>query len=419
MSDDPPETADPSANSAEDHTGADADLRTDIRRLGHQLGNSLVRQHGETLLETVEKVRRLARDLRKEGGREGSTAELTRLLADADADQAIQLVRAFTMYFHLANVAEQVHRIEDLNIGGTRADSHFDETVRRLVDSGIPPADIAALVNRVDFQPVFTAHPTEASRRSILNKLARISDLVEERTELWRTSADQRRIDRRIDELIEAMWQTDEIRHDRPDPFDEARFVLYYVNQAVRDAVPQLLDDMAAVLEDIGERLDPDRSPIRFGTWVGGDRDGNPNVSPGTTLAVLDLQRRRAIELLIEEVGDLWALERSGAFRGLYHVLGGTLSALDGVGPDDLHVSGLLHRAQHEAVCEVILALGTTVDGQTPAHYLAHPPVGARNNLRATGAAQTKSLATRARRSAATSASSCRTRRRAAPRRRS
>ena len=97
MSDDPPETADPSANSAEDHTGADADLRTDIRRLGHQLGNSLVRQHGETLLETVEKVRRLARDLRKEGGREGSTAELTRLLADADADQAIQLVRAFTM----------------------------------------------------------------------------------------------------------------------------------------------------------------------------------------------------------------------------------------------------------------------------------------------------------------------------------
>ena len=305
MPDEPPETADPSANSAEDHTGADAALRTDIRRLGHQLGNSLVRQHGETLLETVEKVRRLARDLRKEGGREGSTAELTRLLADADADQAIQLVRAFTMYFHLANVAEQVHRIEDLNIGGTRADSHFDETVRRLVDSGIPPADIAALVNRVDFQPVFTAHPTEASRRSILNKLARISDLVEERTEPWRTSADQRRIDRRIDELIEAMWQTDEIRHDRPDPFDEARFVLYYINQAVRDAVPQLLDDMAAVLEDIGERLDPDRSPIRFGTWVGGDRDGNPNVSPGTTLAVLDLQRRRAIELLIEEVGNL------------------------------------------------------------------------------------------------------------------
>ena len=73
--------------------------------------------------------------------------------------------------FHLANVAEQVHRIEDLNIGGTRADSHFDETVRRLVDSGIPPADIAALVNRVDFQPVFTAHPTEVTRRTLIRKL--------------------------------------------------------------------------------------------------------------------------------------------------------------------------------------------------------------------------------------------------------
>jgi phosphoenolpyruvate carboxylase len=154
---DTPKTADPTAG---DHSTADAALRADIRRLGNQLGNSLVRQHGETLLETVETVRRLARGLRKSGGPDGTTGELTRLLADADAEQAIRLVRAFTMYFHLANVAEQVHRIEDLNIGGARADSHFDETVHRLVDAGIPPADIAALVNRADLQPVFTAHPT-------------------------------------------------------------------------------------------------------------------------------------------------------------------------------------------------------------------------------------------------------------------
>jgi recombination protein RecR len=84
-----------------------------------------------------------------------------------------------------------------------------------------------------------------------------------------------------------------------------------------------------------------------------------------------DETRDRTVICVVEEVGDLWALERSGAFRGLYHVLGGTLSALDGVGPDDLHVSGLLRRAQSEAVREVILALGTTVDGQTTAHYLA------------------------------------------------
>ncbi|MDP6976641.1 MAG: phosphoenolpyruvate carboxylase [Acidimicrobiales bacterium] len=284
---------------------ADAGLRADIRRLGRQLGDSLVRQHGPDLLATVEDVRRLARELRQGAGEQRATGELTDLLGTAGADQAIRLVRAFTMYFHLANVAEQVHRIEDLNIGGTRADSHFDETVRRLVDSGISPGDVAALVNRADLQPVFTAHPTEASRRSILNKLARISDLIEERTEPWRTPADQGRIDRRIDELIEAMWQTDEIRHDRPDPFDEARFVLYYVVQTIRDAVPELLDDMAAVLEDLGERLDPESSPIRFGSWVGGDRDGNPNVSPGTTLAVLDLQRRRALELLMDEMAGL------------------------------------------------------------------------------------------------------------------
>ncbi|SVB40586.1 uncharacterized protein METZ01_LOCUS193440, partial [marine metagenome] len=101
---DAPETEGSSARFTGDHEEADAALRGDIRRLGRQLGDSLVRQHGDALLETVEKVRQLARDLRKDGGREGSTAELTRLLADADAEQAIQLVRAFTMYFHLANV---------------------------------------------------------------------------------------------------------------------------------------------------------------------------------------------------------------------------------------------------------------------------------------------------------------------------
>ncbi|MEC9078648.1 MAG: phosphoenolpyruvate carboxylase, partial [Pseudomonadota bacterium] len=161
------------------------------------------------------------------------------------------------------------------------------------------------LVNRSDFRPVFTAHPTEASRRSILNKLATIADLHKARGDARCTQIERERIDRRIDEMIEAIWQTDEIRHERPDPFDEAKFVLYYLSQTVSEALPDLFDTIAATLGDIGEKMRPDHVPIRFGSWVGGDRDGNPNVSPDTTVAVLDLQRDRAIALLISEIKQL------------------------------------------------------------------------------------------------------------------
>ncbi len=80
--------------------------------------------------------------------------------------------------------------------------------------------------------------------------------------------------------------------------------------------------------------------------------------------------RDGALLCVVEEVGALWAVERANAFRGRYHVLGGLLSALDGIGPDALKISALVERASAEEVCEVILALPATVDGQTTAHYL-------------------------------------------------
>ncbi len=80
--------------------------------------------------------------------------------------------------------------------------------------------------------------------------------------------------------------------------------------------------------------------------------------------------RERKLVCVIEGVGDLWALERSGVYRGLYHVLGGTLSALDGIGPEDLNLAPLLVRIAAGGVAEVILALGATVDGAATAHWL-------------------------------------------------
>lgn len=281
----------------------DAELRADIRRLGRQLGDTLVRQHGEDLLESVEAVRTLSRRLRL--AESEVSRELTELLAAADPERASLLVGAFTVYFHLANVTEQVHRVEDMNAEGDTSERRFAETLRALVGGGVPADEAAALVNRTALKPVFTAHPTEATRRSVLEKLAEIAQATAARNSERATPSDRARIDRRINELLEAVWQTDEIRPRRPDPIDEARFVRYYLDQTIREAMPALLDSIAAGVRAIGEEPAPAHSPIRFGSWVGGDRDGNPNVTPEMTEAVLLQQRRESLEILQDQVREL------------------------------------------------------------------------------------------------------------------
>ena len=280
----------------------DSALRSDIRRLGAQLGEALVRQHGPELLERVEQVRGLARGLRRSD--EDSTA-LAELLAGVDVADAGLLARAFTVYFHLANTAEQVHRIDDLTEKRAAGSNRFGEMVGRLSDMGFADGEIVSTVNSTELRPVFTAHPTEASRRSILDKLAEISSLVEQRAHAGADDTARQRADRRMDELIDAIWQTDELRRQRPDPVDEARSILYFLTEIAVQGVPELLDDIDAVLASLGGGLDPDRSPIRFGSWVGGDRDGNPNVTPATTVAVLEFQRQRALRILVEEIEGL------------------------------------------------------------------------------------------------------------------
>lgn len=307
----------------------DAALRRDIRRLGGQLGDTLVRQVGPELLEQVEHVRTLARALRE--GDDSVGKELTDSLGDTDVVRAIELVRAFTTYFHLANTAEQVHRIDDLAENRTTRSKRFSETVSRLVELGFTADEVAAATNRVQLYPVFTAHPTEASRRSILDKLAEIATLIERRLgEPEQTVIS--RIDRRIDELLDMIWQTDELRREKPDPVDEARSILYFLGEMLEEGVPELLDDIDATLRSLGNGLGlaPGAQPVRFGSWVGGDRDGNPNVTPDTTCEVLDFQRARALRLLISEIEALSAeLSVSTAVRTITPELEAQLAADD------------------------------------------------------------------------------------------
>ncbi|WP_229814417.1 phosphoenolpyruvate carboxylase, partial [Streptomyces thermoviolaceus] len=258
--------------------------------LGDLLGETLVRQEGPELLDLVEKVRRLTRE-------DGEAA--AELLRGTELETAAKLVRAFSTYFHLANVTEQVHRGRELRARRAAEGGQLARTVDRLKDAD--PEHLRQTVRNLNVRPVFTAHPTEAARRSVLNKLRRIAALLETPV----VASDRRRLDRRLAENIDLVWQTDELRVVRPEPTDEARNAVYYLDELHAEAVGDVLEDLTAELERIGITLPDDTRPLTFGTWIGGDRDGNPNVTPEVTWDVLILQHEHGINDALDMIDEL------------------------------------------------------------------------------------------------------------------
>jgi phosphoenolpyruvate carboxylase len=272
----------------------DALLRSDVRRLADLLGQSLVRQEGQDLFDLVEAVRKAGRD-------NGDDVILSKI----SDDQAVDLVRAFSTFFHLANVAEQVHRSRILAEARRDGKSWLSKAVDKIIDAQANPssghefthADIEKWVGELQVRPVFTAHPTEAARRSILGKLSEISNLLD-----LPNSVSQ---NERLAEIVDLLWQTDELRLDRPEPLDEAMNALYYLDDLAKQTVPEVLNDFARELKRINIDLPVTARPLTFGTWIGGDRDGNPNITPQVTEDAVVLQVGHAIRTTIAAMDRL------------------------------------------------------------------------------------------------------------------
>ena len=280
----------------------DPALRQDIRELGQILGDVIREQWGDNFFELVEAIRRDSR-LVRESGVEPTTessvpADRTSLLERLDSASSweiVRLVRAFTIYFHIANTAEQHYRVPP---GLTQPEFQVSTVIERAIKSGVSRPQIAEFARAAHIRPVFTAHPTESARRSILSKLQAMNTQLAQpmRNTTWR---------RRMTELIEGIVQTDELRQVKPGPVDEARNVLFYLEQLSDDTTVNAVENFIEGLRQNDVDAEDLTSPIRFGTWVGGDRDGNPNVTAQTTREALSLYNLRALRRLRDKIRTL------------------------------------------------------------------------------------------------------------------
>jgi phosphoenolpyruvate carboxylase len=279
---------------ADNRAGADAPLRRDIRLLGTVLGTVLVEQEGADVFEAEERIRLLSREARGTG-HVGAVRAAVRTLAPEDQPKVL---RAFALYFQLANIAEQHHRLRRrrqyaAEPGAPR--ESLAETFERL--RSVDRRELNERAARLSLELVLTAHPTEATRRTILLAHVRIARLLAA-LDAAETEPERHRLVDALGEQITILWQTDEVRHGRPRVADEIRHGLWFFEHSLIDASERLLAEYRTQLPDAP-------SPLSFGSWIGGDMDGNPATGAETIRAALAAARELALARYRDEVREL------------------------------------------------------------------------------------------------------------------
>src|SRR5256885_9181443 len=281
----------------------EAGLRAEIRLLGQLLGETLREHEGVALYELEESIRLRTKELRQhyDAGEEVAlVAELGRI----PLEDAARLVRAFATYFQLVNLAELERQARSL-AEVTEDPGELDRSIARFKAQGIPAERVTVILEQLEVRPVLTAHPTEAVRRSILDHQDRIGqELARLRAPLSVRERD--RVRQRIATQVEVLWHTDEVRSVRPRVLDEVGNAPFYLERTFFDAIPDIHEELAeALARSYPGVLPPVGPPIRLGSWVGSDQDGNPNADAAMLTQTLRLQRRTLLTLYRDRVRAL------------------------------------------------------------------------------------------------------------------
>ncbi|MBC2680093.1 phosphoenolpyruvate carboxylase [Pseudomonas baltica] len=289
----------------------DLRLREDVHLLGELLGNTIREQYGDAFLEKIERIRRGAKaDRRADPAGDAVSAELRSSLDDLGEQELLPVARAFNQFLNLANICEQYQLIRRRDEGQPEPFENLalGELLGRLKSAGHSPEALAQQLLALDIELVLTAHPTEVARRTLIQKYDAIAAQLALHDHRDLTTAERNAVRERLQRLIAEAWHTEEIRRTRPTPVDEAKWGFAVIENSLWQAVPTHLRKVDAALQAAtGQRLPLGAAPIRFASWMGGDRDGNPNVTAKVTREVLLLARWMAADLFLRDVDQLAA----------------------------------------------------------------------------------------------------------------
>ncbi|MDR6554877.1 phosphoenolpyruvate carboxylase [Paenibacillus qinlingensis] len=276
-------------------------LRRDIRFLGHILGEVLVHQGGNDLLDVVERIREMSKSLRAHYVIE-IYDEFKKTISSLDPEIRHQVIRAFAIYFQLVNIAEQNHRIRrkrdyERSSGESVQPGSIESIVQELKNTHIPYAEVQEILKAISLELVMTAHPTEAMRRAVLDINLRISDDMMKLDNPNLTYRERQQLREKLLGEVLNLWQTDELRDRKPTVIDEVRNGLYYFDETLFDVLPEVYHELERCLN---KYYPEDKwhvpSFLKFGSWIGGDRDGNPSVRANVTWETLGLHRQLALQ---------------------------------------------------------------------------------------------------------------------------
>jgi phosphoenolpyruvate carboxylase len=279
-------------------------LRSNVSMLGHMLGNTIKDAHGEPLFDKVETIRKLSKSAR--AGNDSDRAKLIDELQNLPDDQLLPVARAFSQFLNLTNIAEQYHTISRHCEEQICSPDSIDSLFGKLNANNISQFDSIQAVRDLNIELVLTAHPTEIARRTMIHKLVQINKCLSnlELSEL--SHSERQRVEQRLEQLIAQAWHSDVIRKQRPTPLDEAKWGFAVVENSLWHAVPEFLRQFdEKLVQHLGENLPLDASPVKFTSWMGGDRDGNPFVTSDVTREVMLLSRWKAADLFLGDIQEL------------------------------------------------------------------------------------------------------------------
>lgn len=273
-------------------------LRDTVRQLGSTLGTTIKDQLGEEWLQRIETIRKSGR--KSNQGDQEATQQLQALFSELENEQLLTIARAFTQFLNLANIVEQEHN------SNAHIEDPMEKLLARLQDMDFSQESFAETLAKLDIDLVLTAHPTEVYRRTFIHKYSELTQCVKQLRDDNLSAVQRKSVELRIADLITQAWHSEEVRAVRPTPVDEAQWGFAVIENSLWEAVPDFIRELDGKLAaQFGQRLPLDATPVHFSSWMGGDRDGNPNVTAKVTQKVLLLARKRAARLFADDIERL------------------------------------------------------------------------------------------------------------------